>query len=151
VSVRLSFSVEKYEPSKPSKAVLKCVVYNDSPLPLHIPVGYDGSYIRVQSGNLSLVKSKREKEDVRLAWVEPGHQQVVFELPLDDIFLVAKQPDPRWRWDWPRRPAPPLSPIHKGLTTGLVDEASFSVNLDLGSYTLTSERTTLKVKSDAGK
>jgi hypothetical protein len=151
VSVRLSFSVEQYEPSKPSQAVLKCVVHNDSPLPLHVPVGYDGGYIRLQSGDLSLAKRKREKEDVKLVWVEPGHQQLVFELPLDDIFLVTKKPDPRWRWHWLRRPAPPLSPIHKGRTTEFVDEAPFSVNLDLGGYTLTPERVTLKVKSDGGR
>jgi hypothetical protein len=151
LSVHLSFSVEEYEPSKPSKAVLKCVVHNDSPLPLHAPVGYDGGYIRLQSGALSLAKRKREKEDVKLVWVEPGKQQVVFELPLDDVFLVAKETDPRWRWHWLRRPAPPFSPIHKGRTMEFVDEASFSVSLDLGGYTLTSERTTLKVKSDGSK
>jgi hypothetical protein len=147
VSVRLSFSVEEYDPSKPSQAVMKCVVSNNSYLPLHVPVGFDGGYVRVQSGLLTLSKNKRAKEDVQLAWVEPGQQQVVFELPLDDILLKTGERDAAWRWDWPRRPEPPRSPIHPYRKPGFLDQASFSVSLDLGGTTLTSEDATLKVKS----
>ena len=43
--------------------------------------------------------------------------------------------------------APPPSPIHKYRQPGFVGQASFSVSLDLGGYTLTSEGATLKVTS----
>jgi hypothetical protein len=130
---------------------MKCVVHNDSYLPLHVPVGYDGGYIRVQSGQLTLSKNKKAKEDVKLAWVEPGHQQVVFELPLDDILVGAGRRDGLWHWHWQLRPAPPRSPIHNHYKSGFVAEASFSVNLDLGGHTLKSEDALLKVKPSQGK
>jgi hypothetical protein len=151
VSVRLSFSVEEYEPTKSPKAVMKCVVYNDGFSPVHVPVGFDGGYIRVQSGLLTLSKNKRDKEDVKLVWVEPGQKQVVFELSLDDILLKAGGRDAAWHWDWQRRPEPPRSPIHRYRAPGFVDQAPFSVSLDLGGYTLRSEVATLRVKSDRGK
>jgi hypothetical protein len=152
VSVRLSFSVEEYDPSKPSQAVMKCVVHNDSYRPIHVPVGFDGGYVRVQSGFLTLSKNKRAKEDVQLAWVEPGQQQVVFELPLDDILLRTGERDAAWHWGWPRRPEPPRSPIHQYRQPGFVAQATFSVSLDVGGSTLTSEDATLKVKpGDADK
>src|SRR5689334_18368681 len=69
VAVRLSFSVDEYDPSKPSKAVLKCVVQNESPVGLHVPVGFDGGYVRLQSGSLSLRNTKKGEDDVKLAWV----------------------------------------------------------------------------------
>ena len=148
--VRLSFSVEAYDPSRPSGAVMRCVVQNDTPTGLHVPVGYDGGYVRLQSGLLSLRKVKKEKQDVRLTWVEPGHQQVVFELPLGDVLGVAAAGEPVWVWDWPRRPEPPRSPIHKYRQPGFLDEASFTVSLDMGGYTLKSEAATLKVRSGEG-
>lgn len=150
VSARLSFSVEEYDPTKKSHATMKCVVKNDSGLGTHVPVGYDDGYIRLQSGTLTLHKRTREKEDVKLVWVAPGQQQVVFELPLDEIFLMAEKRDNPWSWDWPRRPEPPKSPIHKYRAPGFVEQAPFTVSLNLGASTLTSKATTLKVKSGGG-
>jgi hypothetical protein len=147
VSVHVSFSIEEYEPSKTSKAIMKCVVQNDSYMSIHVPIGFDGGYIRIQSGGLTLGKNKKAKEDVKLEWVEPGHQQVVFELSLDEILLVAAERNDIWHWHWQRRPEPPRSPIHKYREPGFVDQASFTVSLDLGSYTLTSENAVLKVNS----
>jgi hypothetical protein len=152
VSVHLSFSVAEYDPSKPSRAVLKCGVKNNSDLPVYVPVGYDGGKIRVQSGLLTLGKNQGAKEHLKVRRVWPGMQQVVFELPLDDILLGAGRPGAAWRWDWPRRPEPPHSPIHKYRKPGFVDQASFTVRLDLvGGSSLTSENATLKVKSGEAK
>ena len=150
VSARLSFSVEPFDPSRPSGAVVKCVVRNDTPTAIHVPVGYDGGYVRLQAGQLSLRKIRVGKDDMRLAWVEPGQEQVIFELPLDDLLRVAPGGEPAWVWDWPRRPEPPRSPIHKYRQPGFVDEASFAVSLDVGTSMLKSEAATLKVKSRGG-
>src|SRR5581483_1635454 len=62
VSLRLSFSVEEYDPSRPSKAVIKCVVQNDTPVALHVPVGFDDGYVRLESEGLTLRKVKKEKD-----------------------------------------------------------------------------------------
>ncbi len=147
VSVLVSFSVEEYDPKTPSKAVMKCVVRNDTPTGLHVPVGFDGGYVRVKGGSLTLYKSKKDQGDVKLVWVESGKEQVIFELPLDDILPGTRKGDSPWYWSWDRRPAPPTSPIHKNREKGFVDQASFTVSLDLGGYTLTSEAAPLKVKS----
>jgi hypothetical protein len=147
VTVRLSFSTEEYDPSKPSKATMKCVVQNNSPSPVHVPVGFDGGYIRIQSGLLTLGKGKKTKEDVKLDWVEPGQEQVIFELSLDEVLQGTGERKGPWLWNWQRRPEPPRSPIHKYRKPGFVDQASFTVSLDLGGYTLTSEGAVLKVKS----
>jgi hypothetical protein len=61
---------------------MKCVVRNDSPFPVHVPVGFDAVYVQVESGQLTLFPAKRTRDDVRLAWVEPDHEEVVFELLL---------------------------------------------------------------------
>ena len=123
VSVGVSFSVEEYDPSKPSRATMTCVVRNDSTVGVRVPVGFDGGYVRIQSGTMSLLKRKQEKDDVKLAWVEPGRQQVIFELPLDDVCCVAEKKDRGWHWNWTRHPAPPLSPVHKNRKSEFVDEA----------------------------
>jgi hypothetical protein len=146
VSVHLSFSEEEYDPTRPSKAVMRCVVQNDTTSGVHVPVGFDGGYVRVESGGLTLYKRRIEKDDVKLAWVEPGKQQMVFELPLDDLLVGAAKREGVWHWTWQRRPAPPPSPIHKFKEMGFVDQASFKVTLDLGGRTFVSEAASLKVK-----
>jgi hypothetical protein len=148
VSVHLSFSLDQFEPAKPTKASVKCVVKNNSPWPVHVPVGYEGGYIQLRARGLNLVVNKREKDNVKLAWVEPGKEQLVFELPLNDIFRVASKDD-YWHWTWQRRPAPPLSPIHKGQAKAeFVEQASFMVSIDLGGYRIESESVRLNVKAD---
>ncbi len=151
VAVRVSFSVEEYDPSTRSTATMRCVVQNNTRRGVHVPVGFDSGYVQVQSGWMTLNKHTREKDDVKLVWLEPGQEQVVFELPLDDLFLVAEQKEPPWHWDWMRRPEPPRSPVHKYRQTGFVDEATLTVSLDLGGSTLKSEPAVLKVKSPSGK
>lgn len=147
IAVQHSFSVDQFDPANPSDAVLKCVVRNNSPRPVHVPVGFDGGHIQLHSRGLNLVKTKREKDDVKLDWVEPGKEQVVFKLPLKDIFMITQE-NHRWHWTWQRRPVPPLSPIHKNREREFVDQASFIVSIDLGEYRIESESVTLKVKAD---
>jgi hypothetical protein len=153
LSVQLSFSVEEYDPTAASEAVLRCVVRNGTNEPIRVPVGYGGGSIAVQSGLLTLHKANEGKGDVKQVRVEPGQEQVVFELPLDAILLREKKADVPWRWDWPRRPEPPRSPIHKYRQPGFVDQARFTATvvigtrpLTAGARTLTSAPAVLKVK-----
>jgi hypothetical protein len=147
VAVRLSFSVEEYDPSAASRAVMRCVARNDTAEAIEVPVGYDGERIRIQSGQLTLYKTKMKGEgDVKLVRVEPGKEQVAFELPLDQVLGGAKGPAAPWRWDWPRRPEPPRSPVHKYRQPGFVDQAAFSAKLTVGTQTVTSDPVVLKVK-----
>jgi hypothetical protein len=151
LSAVVSFSVDEYDPATPAKATVTCAVRNNGPYPAHVPVGFDGGYVRLEAGGLTLSRIKRDKDDVRLAWVEPGKEQVVFQLPLDDVLLRTNQADATWHWDWARRPAPPPSPIHRGRQGGYVEQASFVVTVDLGTRTLKSEPAVLKVKGGGEK
>src|SRR5690242_1022805 len=49
VSVALSCSVEAYDPSAASQAVLKCVVRNGTPEAIQVPAQYDGNRLRLYS------------------------------------------------------------------------------------------------------
>jgi hypothetical protein len=143
ISVRLSFSAEEYDPATASDTVLRCVVRNGTKEPIRVPVGYGGGSIAVQSGLLTLHKANEGKEDVKQVRVEPGKEQVVFELPLEDIFLRGRNADGPWRWDWPRRPEPPRSPIHKYRQRGFVDQARFTATVVIGTRPLTADARTL--------
>jgi hypothetical protein len=60
VSVALSMSVEEYDPSTPSKAVIKCLVRNDTDDAVQVPASYDGKRIRLEStGGLVPTESRR--------------------------------------------------------------------------------------------
>jgi hypothetical protein len=61
VSVVLCFSVEEYDPSTPSKAVMKCVVRNGTTEAIQVPASYDGKMVRLES--TSQLVLKRTKED----------------------------------------------------------------------------------------
>jgi hypothetical protein len=148
VKAQITFSVDEYDPAAPAKGVMRCAVRNDSPYPVHVPVGFDGGYVKVRSGGLSLQKTAKEKDDVRLAWLEPDEQVVVFELPLEEILLGAGKTESAWQWTWDRQPAPPRSPIQKYKQAGFVDQAAFAATIDLGSYLLTTEPGVLRVKED---
>jgi hypothetical protein len=99
VAVRLSFSVEEYDPwaASPSHAVMRCVARNDMADAVEVPVGYDGERVRVQSGQLTLYKRMKGQDDVKLVRVEPGKEEVIFELPLDQVLGGAKGPADPWR------------------------------------------------------
>lgn len=144
--LRLSFSVGEFDPQKP-EGVVKCIVFNNTGRGFHVPVGYDGGYVQLTGGGLSLRKELK-KDDVKLVWLEPGKEQVVFELPLDQILMI-KQGEPAWHWSWMREPSPPRSPIHRMRDQGLVERATFSVRIDIGGQQLMCEPVELKVKPAA--
>jgi hypothetical protein len=148
VAVRLSFSAEEYDPSaaSPSQAAVRCVVRNDTAEAVEVPVGYDGERVRVQSGQLTLYRRMKGEGDVKLVRVEPGKEVVVFELPLDQVLGGARGPADPWRWDWPRRPEPPRSPVHKYRQPGFVDRATFSATLKVSTGAVTSDPVVLKIK-----
>jgi hypothetical protein len=146
VKAAISFLVEEYDPEARANAVMKCVVRNDSLFPVHVPVGFDALYVQVESGKLTLFPAKRTWDDVRLAWVEPGHEEVVFELPLDEVLSGKYGNDASYRWNWQRQPEPPLSPIHQYRKPGYVESADFVVSIDLGNSSIASPPATLKVK-----
>jgi hypothetical protein len=148
VSVRLSFSVEEYDPSAASQAVLRCVARNDTAEAVEVPVGYDGERVRVQSGQLTLYRRMRGEADVELVRVEPGKEEVVFELPLDQVLGGKNGPADPWRWDWPRRPEPPRSPVLKYRQPGYVGRATFAATLKVGSQAATSDPVVLKVRPE---
>ncbi|HEV3259877.1 MAG TPA: hypothetical protein VG013_23620 [Gemmataceae bacterium] len=61
VSVALSLSVDEYDPSRPSKAVMKCVVRNGTTEAIQVPASYDGKLLRLES--TSRLVLKRTKAD----------------------------------------------------------------------------------------
>jgi hypothetical protein len=63
VSVALALSVEEYDPSTPSKAVIKCVVRNDTDDAVQVPASYDGKRIRLESTN-GLVLNRIKEDDI---------------------------------------------------------------------------------------
>jgi hypothetical protein len=147
VSVRLSFSVEEYDPSKPSAATVRCVVRNDGDQAIEVPEGYGGGgLVRLESGLLTLYRPA-EKGRVKSVRVPPGKEQVVFELPLDEVLRSRPGADGPWRWDWPRRARAPRSPIHKHLQPGFVERAAFTATVTVGGRAATSNAAVLKVKA----
>jgi hypothetical protein len=155
LAVRLLFSAAEYDPSQPSPATLRCVVRNDGKQAVQVPVGYDGRAVVVHSGLLTLQPAPGSKgqeggkgrDGVDLVRLEPGQEQVVFDLPLDSIFRVSDPPDGAWSWDWPRCPEPPRSPIHQYRRPGFLARARFTASLALEGQTVNSNEAVLKVKS----
>jgi hypothetical protein len=148
VSVDLSFSVREYDPRKPGKATLKCVVRNDTKQAVEVPVGYDARAVTLKGDALTLYRrGMKGQETVKWFRVEPGKEQVVFELPLAEILSGNRRRDSAWMWSWERRPAPPPSPIHAHRKTGFVERASFVVRVEIGGVVLTSNPAVLKVKA----
>ena len=144
VSIELSVSVAEYDPNTPSTAVMTCVLHNNSKQTVMAPVGYDWETVVLQSGLLTLQRGKR---DVKLVAVDPGKDQVVFELPLDDILMQGTPKDKGWNWQWFRRQAPPLSPIHKYRgTPGFEEMAEFRAEVQVGADKIASGPAVLKVK-----
>jgi hypothetical protein len=149
-AVRLTVSAEEYDPAVASNAVLKCVVKNETPWGVHVPVGFDGGYVSVEAMGLRLRRAQHAAGDVALAWVGSGRERVVFELPLADL-LAAPTADRKFGWSWDRRPSPPPSPIHQRFGPGWVEAATFVARLDVGVRFLESNPATLKVKGGGRK
>ncbi len=84
---------------------------------------------------------------MELVRLEPGKEQVVFELPLEAIFGVKDPPQGGWVWDWPRRPEPPRSPIHRYRQAGFLEQARFKVTLTVAGKQFASPQVVLKIKA----
>ena len=152
VSIELSISVEEYDPSVPSKGVLKCVLHNNSTQSVRAPLGYDGSTAVLHGGLVTLSPRKAPtKDELKTAAVDPGKDEILFTLPLDDILLQGDKPGGDWYWNWMRRPEPPRSPVHKYRKVGYVDEAEFLAVVVIGPDKIASNKVMLKVKPSKSK
>ena len=147
VVIELSISVDEYDPNTPSKGVLKCVLHNNGTQTVRAPLGYDGSRAVLHGGRVTLAPRKAPtKDELKTAAVDPGKDEVLFTLPLDDILLQGDKPGGDWRWNWMRRPEPPRSPVHKYREVGYVDEAEFRAVVVIGPDMIASNKVVLKVK-----
>lgn len=161
VKAVLTISVKEYDPAAPSKGVVKCVVVNKSEKAIAVPVNHGRGATLIGQGEgqgweLRLWRRDGDKAGKKWGEVEPGAEQVIFELPLDDIlFNGVKEPpggkDRVWGWDWIARPAPPRSPVHAIRGAGFLPKASFWAEVTVGGKTLLSEKVELKVKANKPK
>lgn len=152
--VTLTFSEPELDPSHP-RGTVTCRVRNEGTERVSVPVGYDGVQIVLRSGQLRLARRRDERVDgdpkapppLRWVPVEPGREQVVFELPLVEILRLEETPDREWRWDWPRRPAPPRSPIHRPRGNGYYPQVNFQATVTLAGKVVPSHPVTLSVRA----
>jgi hypothetical protein len=133
VKVRLSFSVKEFDPAKPGKAVVRCVVRNDTMEEFEVPTVYDGRAVVLRSGRLALERPgkpagrKPPSDSGRRVRLEPRQERVVFELPLADVLPGGRGKANPWRWVWDgkgKRPAAlPRSPLEdaRGAPRGEVE------------------------------
>ncbi len=178
IVVKLSISADRYDPMALSGATVKCSVENKSKQPIEVPVGYDGTAVRLcgkapamiwaETLSISLwhpgptpgggrpgMVSKPPKLDQKQ--VLPGQQQVVFELPLDAVLLNKKLPQTEtsihrdWYWSWPARSSPPHTPIHLARGDGFADQTSLWAVIEIAGKSLSSEMVALKVRSGSAK
>jgi hypothetical protein len=155
VSVSLVLSEREYDPTRSSKGVLKCVVRNDTDDVVHVPVGYDGKQVELLSGQLILQRAfpsrgdirPRIANDVKPVRLQPGRDQLVFELALSEILLKEEESSRLWRWDWPRRPEPPRSPIHRWRKPGFNDQITLQAKVMVGKETVKSNAVELRVRA----
>jgi hypothetical protein len=172
VRLLLTISVEEYDPNSPSQGRVKCVLVNQSKSPVDVPVGYDGREIRLsgkggvqvwasvlhpsrwrpgKGGGAGPITAESfalpEKPVVRR--VEPGSEQVVFDLSLDEILFQGESGgnERKWYWQAPTRSMGPRSPILIYGKRGFLDQTRFSASVTIGDHDLSSEQVTLKVKS----
>ena len=156
VTVKLVMSVETYDPTKPSKGIVRCLVANNSKAAVDAQVGYDGHINRLaalgeERWELTLYPPSNPQEKLSPVRVAPGREQSVFELPLDKILLQGGKDarpharDRRWRWDWLAEMLPPLSPVHRWRTPGYVEKARFWAEVSVSGTRLSSEKALLKL------
>ncbi len=67
---------------------------------MRLPVGYDGDKVRLVSG--MLVLRGADRAPLKWARLEPGHERLLFELPLDEVVFQADRAS-RWSWGGPER------------------------------------------------
>jgi hypothetical protein len=150
IEVRISFTVEEYDPKAP-KGSLLLIVRNDTKEAVNVPADYDGRTVVIKSGLLTLHRHGKpvEKAPKRVR-IEPGKEQIVLELPLDQILKGVRKPGDLWGWDWPRRAAPPPSPIQLHWNAVYREQAAFTADVEVNGQKLTSKAAVLKVKTTRG-
>lgn len=160
VAVKLTISVDEYDPMTASKGIVKCVVVNNGSEPVTVTLGYDGQTNMLLSGARGLTlhpqkppmaDPKPAKPEPQTVKVEPKAEQTVFELSLDEILFQASPAhgQRKWRWDWSARPAPPYSPIHQMQSTGFVRQVAFRAETLIGGKLYASDKVVLKIKQPA--
>jgi hypothetical protein len=159
IQLKLTISVEEYDPFDPSKGSVKCVMVNRSAEPIRVSLGYDGktnllkAHGQGHSHEVQLYPLKRTKAEPKQIEIKPGEEAVVYELSLDEILFQGVRGDPRknedrtWGWGWIARPESPPSPIHRWRKEGFLETASFWAEIAIGRQKVTSEKVTLKVKA----
>jgi hypothetical protein len=150
ITVSIELTEDTYDPTRPSDAKVQCVVRNNTTEPIEVPVAYDGEAVKLTSGSMWLWNRRSRGSDQpdsnvapQTMKVVPGMEQLIFELLLHDIL----GPTEEWSWDWPRRPEPPRSPIHKWRAVGFKEQATFLAKVKLGEAEFQSNEVVLAVKA----
>jgi len=151
----LVLSRAHYDSARPSTARLKCVIRNTTRDTVDVPVGYDARTVRLHSALMTLELARRRGEErgappdtaIRLVRVPPGAEAIVFDFALDAILLKDARANAPWRWDWPRRSAPPRSPLQP--RAGIAEQLMFQAEVMLGEQRVLSNFAVLTVKRRA--
>jgi hypothetical protein len=150
-TVTLVLTEKAYDLEKPSRTRLKCLIRNGGKDAVDIPVGYDGQAVMLHSGVMTLERAfqQRAKPDaaepaVKFLRLEPGAEATVFDFSVDAIVLKGTKARDAWRWDWPRRSAPPSSPLYP--YAGVIEQLMFQAEVKLGEQRVLSNFAVLKVK-----
>jgi len=159
VTIKLVISTDAYDPSEPSTATIKCVAVNKSADPVEVRVGYDSrvNVLRAKGKHLrwdmTLYRFERSGDEPKPIRLKPGEEKVLFELPLDEVFLQrpAPQRKPKWRWDWMARPQAPITPIHRFRERGFAERVTFWAEALVNDKWLSSGDVELKVKPSGGE
>jgi hypothetical protein len=152
VKLTLSFPVKEFDPEKPGKAVVRCVVRNDTVMEVEVPEAYDGRKVVLRSGKLSL-RPNRLPGRIRTVRLEPGRQRTLFELRLADVLLRTDRKDARWQWvpghlEAKGPPPPPArAPIYDA-RGHLLRQAEFRCDLYLTPAAPLSDKAVLRLRSE---
>ena len=160
VTVKLSISVEEYDPNELSKGIVRCWLVNRSEQAVDVWLGLESQKNWLSSQDrglrwpLTLRPWKALERKPSQVSVKPGAEQVLFELSLDEILLNTTEKDPstkterKWAWDWVARPQAPPSPIHRWRRGGYAPQATFWAEVTTAKgRMLTSNKVVLKVES----
>lgn len=117
VELRLVFSSEKFDPTRPGKETVKGIVVNNSGKPVPVPAWYDGRYAQIKAGPREAVGSWElmlyGPMDEKMKWVEvrPGARKVLFELKLAEAMPLKREKGASLQWWWYAKfLTPPASP-----------------------------------------
>jgi hypothetical protein len=154
------------EAKSEKEPLFRCVLKNASDKPLELADGYDGKSVRLRGkgeghrSELQLYPPSPKK--LPIVVVKAGEERVVFELPVNEILFdfhasdkQRKDRQKRWRWDWPLRLAPPLTPFHikagKRADTDrrsvhLLRRADFWAEVEVGGRRIASKPVPLKLR-----